>query len=152
MPKRYTVTAALPYTNGPIHIGHLAGAYIPGDIYSRYLRLLERDIIFICGSDEHGAAIPIRAKKEASIVGCMQLLKEKKVEAVFSAGSTGATLISEITILGKQKGVIRPAIASILPNSDSSVILLDSGASLDVKPKILYQFAVMGSKLAEVLL
>jgi len=94
----------------------------------------------------------IRAKKEASIVGCMQLLKEKKVEAVFSAGSTGATLISAITILGKQKGVIRPAIASILPNSDSSVILLDSGASLDVKPKILYQFAVMGSKLAEVLL
>ena len=94
----------------------------------------------------------IRAKKEASIVGCMQLLKEKKVEAVFSAGSTGATLISAITILGKQKVVIRPAIASILPNSDSSVILLDSGASLDVKPKILYQFAVMGSKLAEVLL
>ena len=62
--KRHTVTAALPYANGPIHIGHLAGAYIPGDIYSRYLRLLERDIIFICGSDEHGAAIPIRAKKE----------------------------------------------------------------------------------------
>ena len=62
--KRHTVTAALPYANGPIHIGHLAGAYIPGDIYSRYLRLLEKDIIFICGSDEHGAAIPIRAKKE----------------------------------------------------------------------------------------
>ena len=62
--KRHTVTAALPYANGPIHIGHLAGAYIPGDIYSRYLRLLNRDIIFICGSDEHGAAIPIRAKKE----------------------------------------------------------------------------------------
>tara|TARA_B100001057_G_scaffold169960_1_gene170744 strand:- start:809 stop:2494 length:1686 start_codon:yes stop_codon:yes gene_type:complete len=62
--KRHTVTAALPYANGPIHIGHLAGAYIPGDIYSRYLRLLERDIVFICGSDEHGAAIPIRAKKE----------------------------------------------------------------------------------------
>ena len=62
--KRHTVTAALPYANGPIHIGHLAGAYIPGDIYSRYLRLLGSDIIFICGSDEHGAAIPIRAKKE----------------------------------------------------------------------------------------
>lgn len=62
--KKHTVTAALPYANGPIHIGHLAGAYIPGDIYSRYLRLLKRDIIFICGSDEHGAAIPIRAKKE----------------------------------------------------------------------------------------
>jgi len=64
--KRYTITAALPYANGPIHIGHLAGAYIPADIYSRYLRLLERDIIFICGSDEHGAAIPIRAKIEGS--------------------------------------------------------------------------------------
>ena len=66
MKKRHTITAALPYANGPIHIGHLAGAYIPADIYSRYLRLLERDIIFICGSDEHGAAIPIRAKIEGS--------------------------------------------------------------------------------------
>jgi len=62
--KRYTITAALPYANGPIHIGHLAGAYIPADIYSRYLRLMEKDIVFICGSDEHGAAISIRAKKE----------------------------------------------------------------------------------------
>ena len=64
MKKRYTITAALPYANGPIHIGHLAGAYIPADIYSRYLRLIEKDIVFICGSDEHGAAISIRAKKE----------------------------------------------------------------------------------------
>tara|TARA_B100001094_G_scaffold194967_1_gene188966 strand:- start:185 stop:1864 length:1680 start_codon:yes stop_codon:yes gene_type:complete len=62
--KKYTITAALPYANGPIHIGHLAGAYIPADIYSRYLRLKGSDIIFICGSDEHGAAIPIRAKKD----------------------------------------------------------------------------------------
>ena len=62
--KRYTITAALPYANGPIHIGHLAGSYIPADIYSRYLKLCEHDVIFICGSDEHGAAIPIRAKKE----------------------------------------------------------------------------------------
>ena len=64
MKKRYTITAALPYANGPIHIGHLAGAYIPADIYSRYLRLMEKDIVFICGSDEHGAAIAIRARKE----------------------------------------------------------------------------------------
>ena len=64
MKKRYTITAALPYANGPIHIGHLAGAYIPADIYSRFLRLKGNDIIFVCGSDEHGAAIPIRAKKE----------------------------------------------------------------------------------------
>ena len=62
--KRYTITAALPYANGPIHIGHLAGAYIPADIYSRYLKLSGNDVVFICGSDEHGAAIPIRAKKE----------------------------------------------------------------------------------------
>ncbi|PQJ16038.1 methionine--tRNA ligase [Aureicoccus marinus] len=63
-PKRYTLTAALPYTNGPIHIGHLAGVYVPGDIYARYLRGLGRDVIYICGSDEHGVAIPMKAKKE----------------------------------------------------------------------------------------
>ena len=64
MPKRYTITAALPYTNGPIHIGHLAGVYIPADIYSRYLRGQGKDVAFICGSDEHGAAISLKAKKE----------------------------------------------------------------------------------------
>jgi methionyl-tRNA synthetase len=64
-PKRYTVTAALPYANGPLHIGHIAGAYLPADIYVRYLRLWRnRDVVFICGSDEHGAAITLRAKKE----------------------------------------------------------------------------------------
>ena len=62
--KRYTLTAALPYTNGPIHIGHLAGVYVPADIYARYLRLQDKDVAFICGSDEHGVAISIRAKKE----------------------------------------------------------------------------------------
>ena len=64
--KRYTITSALPYANGPIHIGHLAGAYIPADIYSRYLKLSGHDVCFVCGSDEHGAAIPIRAKKEGT--------------------------------------------------------------------------------------
>ena len=63
-PKRYTITAALPYTNGPIHIGHLAGVYVPSDIYARYLRLTGKDVAYICGSDEHGVAIPMRAKKE----------------------------------------------------------------------------------------
>ena len=62
--KRYTVTAALPYANGPLHIGHLAGAYLPADIYARYLRLIGKDVVFICGSDEHGAPITIRAKQE----------------------------------------------------------------------------------------
>ncbi len=63
-PKRYTITAALPYTNGPIHIGHLAGVYVPSDIYARYLRLMGRDVAFICGSDEHGVAISMKARKE----------------------------------------------------------------------------------------
>lgn len=64
MPKRFTITAALPYTNGPIHIGHLAGVYVPADIFSRYQRLKGNDVAFICGSDEHGVAIPMKAKKE----------------------------------------------------------------------------------------
>ncbi|MBU2526736.1 MAG: methionine--tRNA ligase [Bacteroidetes bacterium] len=63
-PQRYTITAALPYTNGPIHIGHLAGVYVPADIYARYLRLMGKDVLFVCGSDEHGVPITIKAKKE----------------------------------------------------------------------------------------
>lgn len=66
IPKRYTITSALPYANGPLHIGHIAGAYLPADIYVRYLRLRGRDVAFICGSDEHGAAITLRAKKEGT--------------------------------------------------------------------------------------
>lgn len=62
--KRFTITAALPYANGPVHIGHLAGVYVPADIYVRYLRLQERDVLFICGSDELGVPITLRAKKE----------------------------------------------------------------------------------------
>ncbi|OGS70379.1 MAG: methionine--tRNA ligase [Flavobacteria bacterium RIFCSPLOWO2_12_FULL_35_11] len=62
--KRYTITAALPYTNGPVHIGHLAGVYVPADIYARYLRITGNDVIYICGSDEHGVPITIKAKKE----------------------------------------------------------------------------------------
>ncbi len=61
---RYTITAALPYTNGPIHIGHLAGVYVPADIYARFLRLTGREVAFVCGSDEHGFAIPMKARKE----------------------------------------------------------------------------------------
>jgi len=62
--KRYTITSALPYANGPIHIGHLAGVYVPADIYVRYLRAKGTDVVFVCGSDEHGVPITIRAKKE----------------------------------------------------------------------------------------
>ncbi|WP_257657407.1 methionine--tRNA ligase [Parapedobacter lycopersici] len=64
--KRYTITSALPYANGPLHIGHLAGAYIPADIYVRFLRLHGKDVVYVCGSDEHGAAITIKAKKEGT--------------------------------------------------------------------------------------
>ncbi|EDM44416.1 methionyl-tRNA synthetase [unidentified eubacterium SCB49] len=63
-PKRYTITAALPYTNGPVHIGHLAGVYVPADIYARFQRLQGKDVAFVCGSDEHGVPITIKAKKE----------------------------------------------------------------------------------------
>ncbi|PJJ83510.1 methionine--tRNA ligase [Mucilaginibacter auburnensis] len=64
--KRYTITSALPYANGPLHIGHLAGAYLPADIFVRFLRLKKKDVVYICGSDEHGAAITIKAKKEGT--------------------------------------------------------------------------------------
>ena len=63
-PKRYLITSALPYANGPLHIGHLAGAYMNADVYARYLRAKGEDVVFVCGSDEHGAAITLRAKKE----------------------------------------------------------------------------------------
>ena len=63
-PKRYTITAALPYTNGPVHIGHLAGVYIPADIYARFQRMQSKDVAFVCGSDEHGVPITLKAKKE----------------------------------------------------------------------------------------
>lgn len=80
-PKRYLITAALPYANGLKHIGHLAGAYLPADIYVRYLRAQRRDVAFICGSDEHGTAIPIQAMKEGTTPRAIidkyhQLIKE----------------------------------------------------------------------------
>src|SRR6056300_1760292 len=62
--KRTLVTAALPYANGPIHLGHLAGVYVPADIYVRYLRQKREDVLWVCGSDEHGVPITLKAKKE----------------------------------------------------------------------------------------
>ena len=62
--KRYLITSALPYANGPVHIGHLAGVYVPSDIYARYQRLKGNDVISVCGSDEHGVPITIKARKE----------------------------------------------------------------------------------------
>src|SRR5437868_12781699 len=64
--KRHLITAALPYANGPVHIGHLAGCYLPADIYARYLRSTGKDVKFICGSDEHGSGITIKAKLEGT--------------------------------------------------------------------------------------
>tara|TARA_B100001741_G_scaffold313495_1_gene319933 strand:- start:16715 stop:18400 length:1686 start_codon:yes stop_codon:yes gene_type:complete len=79
--KRYTITSALPYANGPLHIGHIAGAYLPADIYVRYRKSKKDDVLFICGSDEHGAAITLRAKKEGlspkDIVDTYHFLNEK---------------------------------------------------------------------------
>ena len=60
---RFTITAALPYANGPIHIGHLAGVYIPSDIFARYKRMSGHDVLYVCGSDEHGVPITITARK-----------------------------------------------------------------------------------------
>ena len=62
--KRTLITAALPYANGPVHIGHLAGVYVPADIYARYLRLKGQNVLYVCGSDEHGVPVTIRARKE----------------------------------------------------------------------------------------
>jgi len=62
--KRYLITSALPYANGPVHIGHLAGVYIPSDIFTRYLRAKGVDVISVCGSDEHGVPITIKARQE----------------------------------------------------------------------------------------
>ena len=64
--KRLLVTAALPYANGPVHIGHLAGCFLPADVYVRYQKAQKRDIKFVCGSDEHGVPITIRARKEGT--------------------------------------------------------------------------------------
>ena len=102
-------------------------------------------------SMEDNPARAIRTKKNASILGALNLVKENKADGVFSAGATGGTLVGSISVLGKIKGVLRPAIAAVLPGLDGDTILLDSGSSLDVKPKILLQYAAMGSKLAEIL-
>jgi isoleucyl-tRNA synthetase len=90
-PKRYTITAALPYTNGPIHIGHLAGVYVPADIYSRYLRLQGKDVAFICGSDEHGVAISMKAKKKE--------LRHKKLLINTTESSVNRLQISEFRLI-----------------------------------------------------
>ncbi len=90
--KRYLVTSALPYANGPLHIGHLAGAYISADIYVRYLRLMGKDVVWVCGSDEHGAAITIRAMKE----GLTPREIIDKYDAMFRKAFTGMGIAFDI--------------------------------------------------------
>ncbi|AWN82147.1 Methionine--tRNA ligase [Candidatus Cardinium hertigii] len=84
--KRYTITAALPYANGPIHLGHVAGAHLPADIYARYLRQKKETVLFVSGSDEHGVAITVQAKQEGStpqeIVNKYHALNKKSLEAI----------------------------------------------------------------------
>ena len=80
--KRYLVTSALPYANGPVHIGHLAGVYIPSDIYTRYLRLKGCDVISVCGSDEHGVPITIKARKEGVVQGTDQQIVDRYHELI----------------------------------------------------------------------
>ena len=83
--ERFIITAALPYANGPIHIGHIAGAYLPADIFVRYQKLKQNDVIFVCGSDEHGAAITLRAKKEQKTPREIIDLYHEKNEKSFKA-------------------------------------------------------------------
>ena len=64
MPKRHLITCALPYANGPIHIGHIAGCFLPSDIHNRFLRMKGKDVLFVCGTDEHGVPITLKAKNE----------------------------------------------------------------------------------------
>ena len=82
-PARTLVTSALPYANGPIHIGHMAGAYLPADVYVRYLRARQRDVVWVCGSDEHGAAITLRARKEGTTPRAIVDRYHEEMQAAF---------------------------------------------------------------------
>lgn len=83
-PARTLVTSALPYANGPIHIGHIAGAYLPADLYVRYLRARKRDVVWVCGSDEHGAAITLRARKEGTTPRAIVDRYHEEMQVAFS--------------------------------------------------------------------
>ena len=117
--QRFTITSALPYTNGPIHIGHLAGAYLPADIYARYKRLCENDVAFICGSDEHGVAISIKARQEGSSVKSI-IDKYKENYKAIKMGSN----ISKINIMsGYFKLAYASLITEILPHFIIMILL-----------------------------
>ena len=109
--KRTTVTSALPYANGPVHIGHLAGVYVPADIYVRYLRLKKEDVIFIGGSDEHGVPITIRAKKEGvtpqDVVDRYHTLIRDSIIHLYATRSRNSVYHSMFTDVLHQKYIIR---------------------------------------------
>ena len=96
--SRYTITAALPYTNGPVHIGHLAGVYVPADIYARFQRLKGNDVAFICGSDEHGVAISIKAQKEGITPQSEILLKILEFLLIIIQEHQGLFIIKQLQI------------------------------------------------------
>ena len=101
--KRTTVTSALPYANGPVHIGHLAGVYVPADIYVRYLRLKKEDVLFIGGSDEHGVPITIRAKKEGITPQDVVDRYHSLIKKSFEEFGISFDVYSRNTTTGKQK-------------------------------------------------
>ena len=103
MSKTYTITAALPYTNGPIHIGHLSGVYIPADIYARFLRITGNEVVYICGSDEHGVPITIKAKKEG--------VSKVDLDDISGSGSNGR--VTKKDILNTSLVVAKPHMKNI---------------------------------------
>ena len=123
---RITITAALPYTNGPVHIGHLAGVYIPADIYVRYLRLNNKDVAFVCGSDEHGVPITLKAKKEGRPVADGEFQT-----ACSNACSSGAMVFGDIN--DKTSKITH------MSEDDRSFKLLDF---VGTKPNVFYQLKV----------
>ncbi len=128
MSKRYTITAALPYTNGPIHIGHLAGVYIPADIYSRFLRIKGNDVLFVCGSDEHGVPITLKAKKEGRKVANDEF---NDACACSAACSSGAMVFGDIN---NEADPVTP-----LTKDKRAYHVLDY---LQTKPNVVYQVKV----------
>lgn len=102
--KPTIVTAALPYANGPVHIGHLAGAYLPSDIYVRFLRMMNEDVVYICGSDEHGVPITLRARKEGITP---QQVVDKYHSIIKKALQTSASRSISITVHQKRSITIQ---------------------------------------------
>ena len=122
--KRYLVTSALPYANGPVHIGHLAGVYIPSDIYTRYLRLRGRDVISVCGSDEHGVPITIKARKEGvtpqQIVDRYHNLIKKSFEGLGMSFDIYSRTSSPVRVPRDPVTLMQPQTAGLFPAGEGA--------------------------------